>query len=72
MTTTAKGTVFDFGEWKSPVASSKQESGAASFRAVDPGAPDFMEFVAEEREGKRVLVLRDMNSEQVFWETAAP
>ena len=69
--TTPKGTVFDFGEWKSAVASCKQESGGASFRVVDPGAPDFMEFLAEERDGKRVLVLRDLQSEQVFLESSS-
>jgi len=69
VTTTPKGTTFDFGEWKSPVASCKQERGGASFRPVDPGAPDFMDFLAEERDGKRALVLRDTQSEQVFWES---
>jgi CubicO group peptidase (beta-lactamase class C family) len=66
VTTMPKGMVFDVGEWKSAVASCKQESGGASFRLVDPGAPDFMEFVAAERDGKRALVLRDTQGEQIF------
>ena len=69
VTTTQKGTLFDFGEWKSAVASCKQQNGGVLFRVVDPGAPDFMEFIAEERDGKRALVLRDMQSEQIFWES---
>jgi CubicO group peptidase (beta-lactamase class C family) len=63
-----QGTVFDFGEWKTAVASSKLESGAISFRPAEPGMPDFMEFTADEREGKRVLVVRDLEGEQVFVE----
>jgi CubicO group peptidase (beta-lactamase class C family) len=63
-----QGTVFDFGEWKSPVASSKNESGTSSFRAADPGMPDFIEFTAEQRDGKRVLIARDLQGEQVFVE----
>jgi CubicO group peptidase (beta-lactamase class C family) len=63
-----QGTVFDFGEWKSAVASRKSESGATSFRPAEPGMPDFMEFAADEREGKRVLVARDLEGEQVFVE----
>lgn len=71
VTTSPKGTVFDFGEWKSAVASFKNESGTISFRPFDPGAPNFMEFIQDEREGKRVLVLRDAQSEQIFWEATS-
>ena len=31
-------TVFDFGEWKSAVASRKNDDGTISFRTIDPGA----------------------------------
>jgi CubicO group peptidase (beta-lactamase class C family) len=67
--TTPKGTTFDFGEWKSAVASCGGDGSPPSFRLVDPGAPDMIELFAEQREGKRVLVMRDMQGEQVFRES---
>jgi CubicO group peptidase (beta-lactamase class C family) len=60
-------TVFDFGEWKSSVASRKNDDGTISFFTIDPGAFGF-EFVVGERKGKRVLVLRDAQHEYVFTE----
>ena len=63
------GTVFDFGEWKSRVASRKNDDGTLSFITIDPAVTGF-EFVAGERDGKRVLVIRDGQHEYVFRETA--
>jgi CubicO group peptidase (beta-lactamase class C family) len=62
-------TVFDFGEWKSTVASRKNDDGTISFITIDP-AVDGFEFVVAERAGKRVLVIRDGQHEYVFNEAA--
>jgi len=62
-------TVFDFGEWKSTVASRKNDDGTISFITIDPAVSGF-EFVVGERGGKRVLVIRDGQHEYVFNEAA--
>lgn len=61
-------TTFDFGEWKSRVASRKNDDGTISFITVDPTNLGF-EFVAAERAGKRALIIRDGQHEYVFTET---
>jgi CubicO group peptidase (beta-lactamase class C family) len=60
---------FDFGEWKSKVASRKNDDGTISFITVDPTNGGF-EFVVGERSGKRVLIIRDGQHEYTFTETA--
>lgn len=60
-------TVFDFGEWKSTVASRKNDDGTVSFITIDPAVTGF-EFVVGERGGKRVLIVRDGQHEYVFRE----
>lgn len=60
-------TTFDFGEWKSAVASRKNDDGTVSFITIDPTNSGF-EFVVGERSGKRVLVIRDGQHEYVFTE----
>jgi CubicO group peptidase (beta-lactamase class C family) len=51
--------VFDFGEWKSEVASRRNPDGSVSFRAVDAGIWGFaLEFVVADG-AKRTLKLRD-------------
>jgi hypothetical protein len=62
-------TTFDFGEWKSTVASRKNDDGTISFITIDPGTDGF-EFVVGERAGKRVLIIRDGQHEYVFTEGA--
>jgi len=62
-------TTFDLGEWKSAVASRKNDDGTTSFITIDPGTDGF-EFVVGERGGKRVLVIRDGQHEYAFTETA--
>ena len=62
-------TTFDFGEWKSTVASRKNDDGTISFITIDP-TNDGFEFVVGEREGKRVLIIRDGQHEYVFAEVA--
>jgi len=61
-------TVFDFGEWKSEVASRKNDDGTTSFLTIAPTMEGF-EFVVAEREGKRALVIRDAQHEYAFVET---
>jgi len=58
-------TTFDLGEWKSTVASRKNDDGTTSFITIDPGTDGF-EFVVGQREGKRVLVIRDGQHEYTF------
>ena len=61
------GQVFDFGEWKSAVASRKNDDGTISFITIAPGVGGF-EFVVAERDGRRALVLRDLQHEYVCHE----
>ncbi len=62
-------TTFDLGEWKSTVASRKNDDGTISFITIDPGTDGF-EFVVGDRAGKRVLIIRDGQHEYVFSEVA--
>jgi len=57
-------TVFDFGEWKSEVASRHNPDGSLSFVTMAPGI-NGMEFVVGSGE-KRTLVVRDAQHEYVF------
>jgi CubicO group peptidase (beta-lactamase class C family) len=60
-------TVFDFGEWKSEVASRKNPDGSISFLTTVPGMSG-LELVVGAAGGKRTLVLRDSQHEYVFTE----
>jgi hypothetical protein len=60
-------TVFDFGEWQSPVASRKNDDGTTSLVTIGPGI-DGLEFVVGTTGGKRSLVFRDAQHEYVFAE----
>ena len=62
-------TTFDFGEWKSTVASRKNDDGTISFITIDP-TNDGFEFVKAERNGKRALVIRDGQHEYTFTEAS--
>jgi hypothetical protein len=62
-------TTFDLGEWKSTVASRKNDDGTVSFITINPGTDGF-EFVVGERGGKRVLIIRDGQHEYIFMEAA--
>jgi CubicO group peptidase (beta-lactamase class C family) len=59
--------VFDFGEFKSEVASRKNPDGTASFLTTIPGF-DGLEFVLGKGEAGRTLVFRDAQHEYVFTE----
>jgi CubicO group peptidase (beta-lactamase class C family) len=58
---------FDFGEWRSTVASRKNDDGTTSMITVDPGLGG-NEFVIGDKNGKKTLVVRDMQHEYVFEE----
>jgi CubicO group peptidase (beta-lactamase class C family) len=62
-------TLFDFGEWKSNVASRKNPDGTISFITIDATRRGF-EFVNAERNGKRALVIRDGQHEYAFTEAS--
>jgi hypothetical protein len=60
--------IFDFGEWKSEVASSRNPDGSVSFRAVDAGIWGFgLEFVAVDG-AKRALKLQEGQHEYTLTE----
>ena len=59
--------IFDVGEWRSTVASRKNDDGTISFITIDP-AMDGLEFVVSDKDGKRALVIRDAQHEYVFLE----
>ena len=61
--------LFDFGEWKSAVASRKNDDGTTSFITIDATNNGF-EFVVGEKVGKRTLTIRDGQHEYVFTEVA--
>jgi CubicO group peptidase (beta-lactamase class C family) len=65
--TDAGQTVFDFGEWKSAVASRKNDDGSISFLTIDPSVTGF-EFVVGDKAGKRTLTIRDGQHEYTFTE----
>lgn len=60
-------TVFDFGEWKSEVASRKNPDGTISFVTTTPGVAGGFEFVAGSG-AKRTLTIRDGQHEYVLME----
>ncbi|HEY6209174.1 MAG TPA: serine hydrolase domain-containing protein [Gemmatimonadales bacterium] len=57
-------TVFDFGEFRSEVATRKNPDGSLSFITIAPGIEGF-EFVVSDSAGKR-LTIRDAQHEYVF------
>jgi CubicO group peptidase (beta-lactamase class C family) len=63
-------TVFDVGEWRSEVASRKNDDGSVSFITIAPTLAGF-EFVMAESGGKRALIVRDGQHEYVFAEAPA-
>jgi hypothetical protein len=60
-------TIFDLGEWRSSVASRKNDDGTISFLTIDPGAAGF-EFVEGKRDEKRALIVREGQHEYIFRE----
>jgi CubicO group peptidase (beta-lactamase class C family) len=66
VSTSGASTVFDFGEWKSEVATRKNPDGTFSFVTTDPGVSGF-EFTAGSGT-KKTLTIRDAQHEYVFEE----
>jgi hypothetical protein len=62
-------TWFDFGEWKTPVASRKNDDGTTAFVTLVPGFSG-LTFVLGDKDAKRTLTFRDAQHEYVF--TAIP
>jgi CubicO group peptidase (beta-lactamase class C family) len=60
-----KATSFDFGGWKSEVASRKNDDDTLSYVTISPGVDGF-EFVVADGQGSRALVLRDAQHEYKF------
>jgi CubicO group peptidase (beta-lactamase class C family) len=60
-------TTFDFGSWRSAVASRRNRDKTTSFVTIDPAANGWG-FVADERNGARVLIVRDAQHEYLFVE----
>lgn len=69
LTVQRKGTstVFDLGEWRSSVATRKNDDGTISFITIDPGPAGFG-FVESNRDGKRALIVREGQHEYIFTE----
>src|SRR5262245_9684395 len=65
-----QATIFDVGEWKSVVASRKNDDGTISFITIDPTLEGF-EFVVADKDGKRRLITRDAQHEYAFEEAPA-
>ncbi|HXW07707.1 MAG TPA: serine hydrolase, partial [Vicinamibacterales bacterium] len=63
-------TIFDVGEWRSAVASRKNDDGTMSFLTIDPTLAGF-EFVVGDQDGKRRLITRDAQHEYVWLEAMA-
>ena len=66
VSTSGAATVFDFGEWKSEVASKKNPDGTISFETIVPGMSG-AEFVVGSG-AKKTLITRDAQHEYVYVE----
>jgi hypothetical protein len=66
----SRATVVDIGEWKSAIASRKNDDGTISLITTDPTVDGF-EFVVADKDGKRQLITRDAQHEYLFVEAAA-
>jgi hypothetical protein len=64
----AGATLFDFGAWKSEVASRKHADGTLSFLTIRPGYDIFELFADTTEDGKRRLTLREPQHEHAFVE----
>jgi Beta-lactamase len=57
--------IFDFGSWRSAVATRVNDDKTVSFITIDPGTIGF-EFVVGEIGGRRTLTIRDAQHEYVY------
>lgn len=67
VSTNGAATWFDFGGWRSEVASRRRDDGTAALVLISPGAPGF-EFAVTSNGSKRSIALRDEQNEYVFVE----
>jgi CubicO group peptidase (beta-lactamase class C family) len=67
VTRTGAATTFDFGEWKSEVATRRENDGTITFVTIAPGI-DGLELIPGAGE-KKTLTVRDAQHEYVFAET---
>ena len=67
VTRRGEATIFDFGEWTSPMASRTNPDGTVSFITIAPGI-DGVELIVGAAGGKRTLVFRDAQHEYTFTE----
>ena len=67
VSTNGATTWFDFGAWRSEVASRRDDDGTAAFVLISPGAPGF-EFAVTRNGRNRSMVLRDEQKDYVFTE----
>ena len=58
VTRDGSGVVFDFGSWKSPVATRKNDDGTVAFVTVAPGETGYP-FTVTKSGGRRALIIRD-------------
>lgn len=65
-----KDTWFDFGEWKTPVASRRNDDGTTAFVTIVPGFSG-LAFVMGDKDARRTLTLRDAQHEYVFTEVGS-
>jgi CubicO group peptidase (beta-lactamase class C family) len=63
-------TVFDFGTWRSAVASRRNDDGTTSLISINPTVGGF-NFVVGKRDGKRALIIREAQHEHAFVEQPA-
>jgi CubicO group peptidase (beta-lactamase class C family) len=62
------GTTLDFGGWKTPFATRKNDDGTVSIVTTAPGGMGIIFTIGTTKDGKRTLVVRDMQHEYVFVE----
>ncbi|HEX4507152.1 MAG TPA: serine hydrolase domain-containing protein [Alphaproteobacteria bacterium] len=68
VTHAGRDTVFDFGLWKSEVASRLNPDGTVTFLTIRP-AKDGLEFTAGEKDGKRTLLTSDAQHDYLYTES---
>jgi CubicO group peptidase (beta-lactamase class C family) len=64
-------TTLDVGEWRSPVATQRNQDGTISLVTVGPGVVGIPFVVGKSSDGKRTLTLRDAQHEYSFIESAS-
>jgi CubicO group peptidase (beta-lactamase class C family) len=57
---------FDFGDWRSEMASRRDAEGTVSLVTISPGMNGWLKFVVADKGSERVLILRDAQHEYRF------